>query len=102
MTNDDLPKRQGKPMPQHHQKRLASAKPMNTSKEWQGEPIPHSTIHCLLGYIYPFQTSQVLSSVHSSETSHSSFLGSFQKNTTCPFSAKHPPMCLLWGKNILS
>jgi hypothetical protein len=25
--------------------------PMKTSKEWQGEPMLHSTTHCLLGYI---------------------------------------------------
>ena len=25
---------------------------MKISKEWQGEPIPQSTVHCLLDYIY--------------------------------------------------
>ena len=49
-------------------------------------------------YLYPFQTSHVLSSIHSSKTSHALFPGSFQKNTTCSFSAKHPPMCLLQQK----
>ena len=46
-------------------------------------------------YLYPFQTSHVLSSVCYSKTSHAPFSGSFQKSTTCLFSAKHSPMCLL-------
>jgi hypothetical protein len=63
---------------------------MMTRKEWQGEPIPHSVVviivHCLLGYIYIFP------STHSSRASHALLPGSFQKTTTCLFSAKHPPM----------
>jgi hypothetical protein len=49
-------------------------------------------------YLYAFQTLLILSSVWSSKTTHALFLGSFQKNTTCLFLAKHPPTCLLQQK----
>jgi hypothetical protein len=64
--------------------------PMQTSKQWQGEPVllPAGL------YLHTFQTLRVLSSICSSKTPHALFPGSFQKNTTCVFSAKHPPMCL--------
>ena len=50
---------------------------------------------------YPFQISRVLSSICSSTTPHAPFPGCFQKNTTCLFSAKHPPVCVLQQKHPL-
>ena len=43
-------------------------------------------------YLYTFQTACVLSSICSSKTSRAPFPGSFQKSTTCLFSAKHLPI----------
>jgi hypothetical protein len=74
-----------------------------TSKEWQGEPIPPSIIHCLLVYIYILSKHHVFSNTHSSKT-HALFPGCFQKNTTIfffLFSAKHPLVCLLQQKHPL-
>ena len=69
--------------------------PTKPSKEWQGELMPqHHPLSIGLD-LDPFQTSCVLSSIHSSNTSHVLFPGSFQKNKMHLFSAKHPPMCLL-------
>ena len=36
---------------------------MMTNKEWQREPIPHSIIHCLLGYIYTLSKHHMFSQV---------------------------------------
>jgi len=52
-------------------------------------------------YLYPFQTSCVLSGICSSKTSPALFLGCLQKNTMCLFLAKYPPMYLL-HKHVLS
>ena len=76
-------------MPQHCQWRHQQS-PTETSKEWQGGPMPqHGPLSVGL-YLSPFQTSHVLSSIHSSKTSHALSPGSFQRNITCLFSAKHP------------
>jgi hypothetical protein len=71
------------------------------SAEWQGEPSPHSIVHCLLDYIYTLFKHQVFpqASIRSSKTSHILFLGSFQKDTMCLFSAKYLPTSLLQQKN---
>jgi hypothetical protein len=53
--------------------------PVKTSKENQCQ----SVVHCLLGYIYTLSKTCVLSSAHSSKTSHALLPDSFQKNTTC-------------------
>jgi hypothetical protein len=37
--------------------------PRKTSKEWQGEPMLHSVLHCLLGYIYTFSKHHMFSQV---------------------------------------
>ena len=73
-----------------------------TSKEWQGQPIPSasSTVHWAI-YLYSLQTSPVLSSIHSSKTSHALFPGCLQKNTTCLFLANYHPTCLLQQKHTL-
>ena len=60
-----------------------------------------TVVHDLLGFIYPFQTSRVLSSISSSKTSHALFPGCLKKTTTCLFLAKHPPTCLLQHKHPL-
>ena len=60
---------------------------MMTSKEWQGEPI-HWPLSVGL-YLYPFQTSGVLSSVCSSKPPRALFPSCFWKNTACLFSAKY-------------
>ena len=66
--------------------------PMKTSKECQGEPM----VQCHPLFVWQHDPSScVLLSIHISKTSHALFPGSFQKNTTCLFSAKHPPMRLL-------
>jgi hypothetical protein len=46
-------------------------------------------------YLYPFQTSHVLSRVCSSKTQHVLFPGCLHKTTMCLFSEKHPPTCPL-------
>ena len=43
-TNNDQWRRQGEPMPQHHQWRPGQQSPRKISKEWQGKPIPHSVV----------------------------------------------------------
>ena len=74
MTNDDQWRRQGEPMPQHHQWRPMLAKSKSNQDEqrvasWTTYYHPLS-----LGlYLYSFQTAPVLSSTNSS------------KNVTCPF-----------------
>jgi len=51
-----------------------------TSKEWQGEPIPHSFIHYLLGYIYTFSRQSMFTQVSTSAEPHMPFIsGCFQK-----------------------
>ena len=81
MTKDYYLGRQGKLMPQHHQWKPMKQSPVKTSKELQADPVPHSTIHCLLGYTYtiPIQMSHILSRVYSSKTLSALFPGSFQK-----------------------
>jgi hypothetical protein len=68
---------------------------MMTSKMWQGKPIPHP-----VGlYLYPFQTSHVLSHICSGKASHALLPGSFQKNIiNCLISTKQPVMYLLQKK----
>ena len=92
---------QGKPM--HCHPRPESAKPNEDQqkKKLQGEPMQEGCLLSVVLYLYSFQTSRVLSSVHTSKTSHVLSSGSFQKNTTCLFSAKHSPTCLL-HQDILS
>jgi hypothetical protein len=64
--------------------------PMKTSKEWQGEPMPHSIAHCLLRYIYTLFKHH-MASQWSTLVKHDMlfFPVSFQRNTTCLFS-KYP------------
>lgn len=85
--------------PEHHQKFVGvflSMKSQQTisSKEWQGEPIPHSVrvfgVHRLLGSIYTLSKHHVFSR----KISHALFSGTFQKNTTYLFPTKYRPMCL--------
>lgn len=90
-TNDDQ-QQKGKANQCHsiiikdqHQQR-----PTRTSKECQGEPMPHCHPLSVGLYDYLDQTSRALSSVCSSKISHSLFPGSFQKNTTCLLQQKHP------------
>jgi hypothetical protein len=52
-------------------------------------------------YLYLFQTSQVLSGISSSKSSHALFPGSFQKYTMCLFSTKHSSTCLFQQKHPL-
>jgi hypothetical protein len=76
--------------------------PIKTSKEWQGEPMPHSITHYLLGYIYTPSKHHMLSHVSALVKHHIPFFpGSFQKNTICLFSAKHPATYLLQQKHPL-
>ena len=71
--------------------------PTKPSKEWQGELMPqHHPLSIGLD-LDPFQTSCVLSSIHSSKISHHALsLVSFEENT-CIFSAKHLP-CVCFSK----
>lgn len=66
-------RRQGKPkppMPRSHEQN-----PTKPSKEWQGEPMPHSATHCLPGYILPSFPNSMCPLKHS-----------LQQNITCPLS----------------
>jgi hypothetical protein len=38
---------------------------MMTSKEWQGEPMTHRLVHCLLGYSYTLSKNHMFSQVSS-------------------------------------
>ena len=68
--------------------------------EWQGKPIPHSIIRCLLGYIYTLSKHHVISQVSGlPKTPHALFPACFRKNTTGLFSTKYPPKFLLQQKN---
>ena len=87
MTSEDQRRKQGKPIPEHWWWRSASVKsPTKTSKEWQGEPIPHSIIHCLLGYIYTLSKHHVFSQASTLAKHHIAFF--LQKNTMCLFISK--------------
>lgn len=69
-----------------------------TSKEWQGESIPHSIIHCLFAYIYPLSKQQLFSQVSNLAKHHISFfqtssgkspcICSYKKSSFVPASAK--------------
>ena len=61
----------------------------DNQQRWQGKPMPHCHPLSVGLYLYTFQTSGVLS-MSTLEKHHSLFLGGFQKNATCLFSAKHP------------
>lgn len=65
--------------------------------KWMQEQNPLSTGI----YIYSFQTSHFLSSIHSSEPLHALSPESFKKNIMCLFLAKHPLLCLLQQKLLL-
>ena len=76
MTNDDLQRRQGEPMPQHCQWRPTSAKPNKGQKRvarWTSATA-WSTVFWV---VHSFQMLHVLSSVHSSKTSYALFPGVF-------------------------
>lgn len=57
----------------HHHNDQHQQRPTKTSKEWQGEPMPQHRPLSVGLYLYPFQTSHVLSSVYFSKTSHALF-----------------------------
>ena len=53
-------------------------------QEVQREPIPHSVVHCLLGYIYILSKHHMFSQASVLAKHYKPpFSGSFQKNTTC-------------------
>jgi hypothetical protein len=66
-------------------------RPKKNSQECQGEPMPRWCPLATGLYLYPFQTSCVLSSTHSSKTPHQTS----RKNATCQDSAKHPLLCMV-------
>jgi hypothetical protein len=98
MTNNDQQRRQGKNKchsvlsKEQHQQR-----PTKTRQEWLGKPMPQIIIQYLLGYTYILTKYHMLPQVSTLVKDHISLSpGSFQINTMCLFSAKHPPKCLLW------
>ena len=68
---------------------------MMTSKEWQGEPIPQSIVHSLLGYIYTLSKYHLFSQASALEKHHMPPFQAAIKNTMSLFLAKHPPTCVL-------
>lgn len=92
---------------QNHDKWCSSKKTRQTNATTSAKPnegqqivarVTNATQHCpvcVTLYLYHFQTSNILSSVHSRKPSDAPFPGNFQKSTTYLFSEKHPPTCLL-------
>jgi hypothetical protein len=72
------------------------------SKEWQGEAMAHSTTHCL-DCIHTLSKHHIFSQASALAKHHMPFCqkSSFQKNTTCLFSAEHPLTWLLQQKHPL-
>ena len=72
------------------------------SKAQQSEPMLHPCHPLSVGlYLYTFQF-HLFSQTSTSAKHHMIFFqAASRKNTTCPFSAKHPPMCLLQQKHPL-
>jgi hypothetical protein len=65
---------------------------MVTSKEWQGEPIPHRIVQYLLGYIYTLPKHYILSQASTAAKYHMLF------SRLHP--GKYPHVCL--SKSMLS
>ena len=69
--------------------------PMKTSKEWQGEPMPHSVVHCLLGYIYILSKYHVSSQAPAPAKHPMPLFQAASIKTPCVCSQQCLPMCLL-------
>ena len=68
---------------------------------WQSEPVPQHHPLSVGLHLHTFQTSCVLSSIHSSKTPHALLPSSIQKNARSLSSANHLPTWL-FQQNILS
>lgn len=53
--------------------------PMKTCKEWQGKPVPHSIVHCLLGNIYTLPKHHMFSQASALATHHIPFVQAASK-----------------------
>lgn len=60
------------------------------SREWQGKPMPHSTVHCLLGYISTLSKHHVVSEASTLSKHMLSFQAASRKTPCVCFSARHP------------
>ena len=91
-------------MPLHHNQKFFGAflsmmsQKMMISKEWQGEPMPHS-IQCPFGYIYILH---MFSQASALAKHHMSFFQAASRKTLCLFSANIFPHVYFSKKNILS
>jgi hypothetical protein len=70
-------------------------------QEVQREPIPHSVVHCLLGYIYTLSKHHVFSQESAPAKHHMPFSQAASRKTRRLFSAKYPPTYLLQQKHPL-
>jgi hypothetical protein len=57
--------------------------PTKTSKDWQGEPIPHSIVHYRLGYTYALSKYHVFSQVSTLAKHHVPLFQAASRKTPC-------------------
>lgn len=70
------------------------------SKEWQGKPIPHSVLHCLLGYIYALFKHHMFSQVSAVAKHHMPPFQVASRKTPCLCSQPNILPCVRFSRNI--
>lgn len=72
------------------------------SKEWQGKPIPHSVLHCLLGYIYALFKHHMFSQVSAVAKHHMPPFQVASRKTPCLCSQPNILPCVRFSKNMIA
>jgi hypothetical protein len=74
-----------------------------TSKEWEGEPIPHSIVHSLLGYISTLSKHHMFSQTSALAQHHMPFSQAASRKTPHVDSQQNILTCVCFSKkNVLS
>ena len=71
------------------------------SAEWQGEPIPHRGVHCLLSYIYTLSKNHVFAQAPTLAKHHMPLFQVASRKTPRVCSQQNILPCICFSKNIL-